>query len=136
MPIQFPWTTLVAVAALVVYVWLSMWVGKVRGKYGVAAPAEDGPPEFRRIFRAHMNTLEQIVLFLPALALFAIAWGDQLAAIIGAFWPLGRIAYALGYAKAPEKRGPGFGLSFLSASILLLGALAGAVMTLAEKAPS
>lgn len=136
MPIQFPWTTLVAVAALIVYIWLSMWVGKMRGKYSVVAPAEDGPPEFRRVFRAHLNTLEQIVIFLPALALFAIAWGDALAAVIGAFWPAGRIMYGLGYAKEPKKRGPGFGLSFLSASILLLGALAGAVMTLAEKAPS
>ncbi len=136
MQIQFPLTTLVAVAALAVYVWLAMWVGKVRGKYGVVAPSEDGPPEFRRIFRAHMNTLEQIVLFLPALAMFAMAWGDQIAAVIGAFWPVGRVMYGLAYAKAAEKRGPGFGLSFLSASILLLGALAGAIMTLVEKAPS
>ena len=136
MQIQFPWTTLVAVAALAVYVWLAMWVGKVRGKYGVVAPSEDGPPEFRRIFRAHMNTLEQIVLFLPALAMFAMAWGDQLAAAIGAFWPVGRVMYALAYAKAAEKRGPGFGLSFLSSSILLLGALVGTIMTLVERAPS
>lgn len=136
MPIQFPWTTLIAVAALVVYIWLAMWVGKVRGKYGVAAPTEEGPPEFRRVFRAHMNTLEQIAFFLPALAMFAMAWGDQLAAIIGAFWPVGRVMYALGYVKEPTKRGPGFGLSFLSASILLLGAVAGAIMTLAQAAPS
>lgn len=132
MPIQFPWTTLVAVAALVVYIWLSMWVGKVRGKYGVTAPSVDGPPEFQRIFRAHMNTLEQVVLFLPALAMFAMAWGDVPAAAIGVFWPVGRVLYGLGYAKAAEKRGPGFGLSFLSASILLLGALASAIMTLAN----
>ena len=72
-----------------------------------------------------------LAFFLPALAMFAMAWGDQAAAAIGVFWPLGRVMYGLGYAKAPEKRGPGFGLSFLSASILLLGALAGAVMSLA-----
>ena len=130
MPIQFPLTTLVAVAALVVYVWLSMRVGKARGKYGVTAPSVDGPPEFQRVFRAHMNTLEQLVLFLPALTMFAIAWGDARAAVIGAFWPVGRVLYGLGYAKAAEKRGPGFGLSFLSSSILLLGALAGAAMSL------
>jgi glutathione S-transferase len=130
MPIQYPLTTIVTVAALSVYVWLSMWVGKARGKYGVVAPLVDGPPEFRRIFRAHINTLEQIVLFLPALAMFAVAWGDQAAAAVGIFWPVGRVLYGLGYAKAAEKRGPGFGLSFLSSSILLIGALVGAVMTL------
>ena len=132
MPIQYPFSTLVAVAALGVYIWLSMWVGKARGKYGVVAPLVDGPPEFLRIFRAHINTLEQIVVFLPALIMFAVAWGDLRAAAIGAFWPVGRVLYGLGYAKAAEKRGPGFGLSFLSASILLLGGLAGAVMTLAQ----
>lgn len=130
MPIQFPFCTLVAVAALGVYVWLAMWVGKARGKYGVVAPAEDGPPEFRRILRAHLNTLEQLAVFLPALAMFAVAWGDPLAAAIGVLWPVGRVLYGLGYAKAAEKRGPGFGLSFLSSLILWLGALASAVMTL------
>ena len=130
MPVQYPFTTLVAVAALLVYVWLMMWVGKARGKYGVLAPLVDGPPEFMRIFRAHMNTLEQLVLFLPALALFAVAWGDQLAAGIGIFWPVGRVLYARAYAKAAEKRGPGFGLSFLSSAILLVGALIAGVMTL------
>jgi glutathione S-transferase len=129
MPIQYPFTTIVTVAALSVYVWLAMWVGKARGKYGVTAPVVDGPPEFLRIYRAHINTLEQIVLFLPALAMFAIAWGDQAAAAVGIFWPVGRVLYGLGYAKAAEKRGPGFGLSFLSSSILLIGALVGAVMT-------
>jgi glutathione S-transferase len=107
-----------------------MWVGKARGKYGVIAPTIEGPPEFLRIFRAHMNTLEQLVLFLPALAMFAIAWGDQLAAAIGVFWPLGRVLYARGYAKAADKRGPGFGLSFMSSAVLLLGALVGALITL------
>jgi glutathione S-transferase len=130
MPIQYPFTTIVTVAALSVYIWLSMWVGKARGKYGVVAPSVDGPPEFQRIFRAHMNTLEQMVLFLPALAMFAIAWGDQAAAAVGIFWPVGRVLYGLGYAKAAEKRGPGFGLSFLSSSILLIGALLAGIMTL------
>ena len=130
MQIQFPFTTLVAVLTLLVYIWLAMRVGKARSKYGVAAPAVDGPPEFLCIFRAHMNTLEQMVVFLPALAMFALAWGDQLAAAIGIVWPIGRVLYALGYSKAPEKRGPGFGLSFLSTITLVLGALASAVMSL------
>ncbi|MHB1206387.1 MAG: MAPEG family protein [Rhodospirillaceae bacterium] len=130
MPIQYPFTTIVVVLALSVYVWLAMWVGKARGKYGVVAPIVDGPPEFLRIYRAHINTLEQIVLFLPAVAMFAIAWGDQAAAAVGIFWPVGRVLYGLGYAKAAEKRGPGFGLSFLSSAILLIGALVAGIMTL------
>jgi glutathione S-transferase len=79
-----------------------------------------------------MNTLEQLVVFVPAVVLFAGAWGDMAAAIIGVFWPIGRVLYAVTYYKAAEKRGPGFGISFLSSIILLLGGLAGAVIRLTE----
>ena len=128
----YPYTALVLIAALVVYTWMGMRVGAARGKYNVQAPNEDGPPEFRRVFRAHMNTLEQLVLFIPALVLFASAWGDVLAAIIGAFWPIGRIAFAFGYYKAADKRGPGFGISFVASVILLAGGLVRVVLNLAQ----
>ena len=124
----FPLTSVVVVLALAVYTWMSFRVGGARGKYNVQAPATDGPPEFLRIYRAHLNTLEQLVVFLPALALFASAWGDVIAAAIGVFWPIGRVLYAAAYYKAAEKRGPGFGISFLSSTVLLLGGLIGAVM--------
>ncbi len=119
----YPLTALVTVLSLCVYIWASFRVGKARAKYNVHAPLVDGPPEFQRVFRAHMNTLEQLVFFLPLLVLFASAWGDLAAAIVGIFWPIGRLLYALGYFKAPEKRSAGFGISFLSSVILLLGAL-------------
>jgi glutathione S-transferase len=119
----YPLSALVVVLSLFVYVWAALSVGKARGKYNVHAPFVDGPPEFLRVFRAHMNTLEQLVFFLPSLALFASAWGDMPAAIVGIFWPIGRLLYVLGYVRAPEKRSAGFGISFLSSVILILGAL-------------
>jgi len=125
---SFPFTSIVLILSLVIYIWMSFKVGGARGKYNVPAPATEGPPEFARIYRAHMNTLEQLAVFVPALVLFASAWGDTIAAIIGVFWPIGRVFYALSYYKAPEKRGPGFGISFLSAMVLLLGGLIGAIM--------
>ena len=125
---NYPYTAIVLTLALLVYSWVGMKVGGARAKFDVKAPAIDGPPEFQRVFRVHMNTLEQLVIFVPSLALFAAAWGDPIAAAIGLFWPIGRILYAVGYYKAPEKRGPGFGLSFLTSTILLLGGLVGAVM--------
>jgi glutathione S-transferase len=126
----FPYSSLVTALAVLVYVLASFKVGSARGKFNVAAPAIDGPPEFQRIFRVHMNTLEQLVFFIPALWLFATAWGDMLAAIIGIFWPIGRILYARGYIAAPEKRAMGFGISFLPSAILLLGGLVGIVRRL------
>lgn len=121
----FPYTDLVMVFALLVYVWTVFKMGGARAAYKVPAPAMDGPPEFLRAARVQMNTLEQIVLFLPSLWLFATGWGDFLAAIIGVFWPIGRIIYARGYLAAPEKRSVGFMISFLASVVLLLGGLAG-----------
>lgn len=128
----YPLTAIVLSLSLFVYIWTAMRVGKARAKYEVHAPAVDGPVEFQRVFRVHMNTLEQMVIFLPALLLFAAAWSDLATAIVAVFWPIGRVLYALRYYQAAEKRGPGFGISFLSAIILLLGGLAGAVMRLTE----
>lgn len=125
-------TAIVLSLSLFVYIWTAMKVGGARAKYNVQAPAVDGPVEFQRVFRVHMNTLEQMVVFIPALALFAAAWGDQPAAIVGIFWPIGRVLYAVRYYTAAEKRGPGFGISFLSSIVLLIGGLAGAVMRVLE----
>jgi glutathione S-transferase len=124
----FPFTAIVTALALLVYVWVTLKIGAARAKFGVKAPSIDGPPDFQRVFRVQQNTLEQLALFLPALWLFAAAWGDMTAAIIGAFWPIGRILYAVTYYQAAEKRAAGFGLTFLPSVILLLGGLAGAVM--------
>ena len=38
---------------------------------------------------------------------------------------IGRILYALGYARAAEKRSAGFGVAILANLVLLIGALAG-----------
>jgi glutathione S-transferase len=124
---RFPYTELVTVLALLVYVWTSFKVGGARAKYQVPAPATDGPPEFQRVFRVQMNTLEQIVFFLPSLWLFATAWGDPIAAIVGVFWPIGRVIYARAYCAAPEKRSLGFMITFFPSVILLLGGLIGVI---------
>ena len=129
----YPLSAIVAALSLIVYIAFAMKVGSARAKYNVPAPATDGPEEFQRIFRVHMNTLEQVVIFLPALVLFASAWGDLAAAIVGIFWPIDRLVFARGYYRAAEKRGPGFGISFLSSVILLIGGLVGAVVQLVEK---
>src|SRR5262245_54994057 len=114
----FPYTELVMGLALLVYFWTSIKVGGARAAFKVPAPATDGPPEFQRVFRVQMNTLEQLVLFVPALWLFATCWGDLYAAIAGVVWPIGRIVYARGYYAAAEKRSLGFLIAFLSTAVL------------------
>jgi hypothetical protein len=80
---SFPYSAIVTSLALLVYVWVSLKVGGARAKFGVKAPNIDGPPDFQRVFRVQQNTLEQLALFVPALWLFAAAWGDMAAAIVG-----------------------------------------------------
>jgi glutathione S-transferase len=120
---------LVTLLALLVYVWTLARAGGARGKFGVEAPATTGHPEFERHFRVQANTLEGIVIFLPALWVFAIFSGyDLVAAGLGLLWVIGRILYALGYAKEAKSRSAGFGIQALATLALLLGALGFVVM--------
>ena len=117
----------VTVLALLVYSWIVFRTGQARGRCKIAAPAVTGHPAFERAYRVQQNTVEQIVLFLPALWLCALTLGDPWAALVGLVWPIGRILYARAYAADPDKRGPGFLLTLLPSIVLLIGAAIGTV---------
>ena len=119
------WTAWATLAALLVYLWMGMNVARARGKYKVHAPACDGPTGFLSVMRVQMNTLEQLIVFLPAMWMCAFFLNDRWAAIGGAAWIVGRIAYALAYYKDPSKRTFGFMLTMLSSIGLMLGAAVG-----------
>jgi glutathione S-transferase len=121
---------LVTVAALATYQATALLVGRARFQHGVKPPASSGPEPFERALRVQQNTLEQLVFFLPALWLAALLDNQAVASALGFVWVGGRIAYVVGYLQAPEKRGPGFGISFLAAAVLLVMALVGAVRAL------
>ena len=122
---MFHLTALVTCLALLAYFLMSFQVGKARQTYGIKAPAVSGNPDFERIYRVQMNTLEWMPVFLPALWLFAIYVGDAIAAALGVVWIIGRVLYMIGYAKAANKRGPGFAIQGGAAAILWLGAVVG-----------
>ena len=103
----------------------AMSVGVARAKYGVQAPATSGNENFERVFRVQMNTLENLVLFLPALWLFSSYVSQLWAGVIGAVWLLGRIDYAVSYTRSATARSRGFGISVLAFSVLAFGALIG-----------
>ena len=121
---------LITVAALALYQGTAMAVGKARYKHKVMPPATSGPPEFERVLRVQQNTLEQLVFFLPAFWLASLLGQPSAAAVLGIVWVAGRLAYAVGYIQAPEKRGPGFGISFISGVALLVMAVVGAISQL------
>ena len=78
---------------------------RARSKFGLTAPAMSGPPEFERIFRVQLNTLEWMPIFLPLMWLFAYYVSDIGAAALGVVWVAARVWYMVGYTQAAEKRG-------------------------------
>ena len=120
---MYHFTTLATCLAIAFYFYTSILVSQARGKFGVKLPAISGNPDFERVFRVQMNTLEWMPIFLPSLWLFAIYVSDGFAAALGAVWIVGRVLYVIGYSKATEKRGPGFAVQFLACVALWLGAL-------------
>src|ERR1700722_16394866 len=104
-----PKLTLVAISitvlALLQFLIFGMLVGSARGKYGVKAPAVSGNEIFERYFRVQMNTLELLVMFLPALwiasvyAFVAYYW----IALLGVMYLIGRFLYQRGYVADPAK---------------------------------
>jgi uncharacterized membrane protein YecN with MAPEG domain len=111
--------------ALLEFAVFGMLVGRARGKYQVPAPAVSGHPVFERWFRVQQNTMEQLVMFVPAMWLFGTWVSATWAAVLGLVFVVGRVVYLVGYVADPAKREIGFTLSALPVVILLLGALWG-----------
>lgn len=125
-----PLVSLVTSLALLLFLVITINVGKARAKYGVKPPEIFGNPDFERVLRVQQNTLEQLILFLPALWTFSTFVSPIAASVLGCVWIFGRAIYALGYYQAAEKRVPGFGISILSTTILLLGSIVGITLQL------
>ena len=124
MPIYTPLITLLAI---LLYFYTGLLVAKARQKFGVSAPATTGNPDFERVFRVQMNTLEWMPIFLPVLWLCALYLSDWGAALLGLVWIGGRVAYIIGYSAAAEKRHRAFLVQGLASFALLIGALIGII---------
>jgi glutathione S-transferase len=105
-------------------------VSNARRKYNIAAPATTGNPDFERVFRVQMNTLEWLPMFLVSFWLFNAYWDTRIGAIIGVAWIVGRVMYAQGYTKAADQRSMGFLVQAIAVLLLFGGALVGAIMSL------
>src|SRR3989337_3779205 len=87
---KMTFVAIVTVLALLQFFWLALQVASARTRYGIAAPAITGNEVFERHFRVHMNTQEQLVLFLPTLWIFAVYVSPLWAAGFGAAVFIGR----------------------------------------------
>lgn len=117
----------VTLLALIEYLVFGVQVGLARSKAGVVAPATTGDPIFERTFRVQQNTLERLVVFVPALWLFGHYVQPLVGAALGLVFVVGRFVYARGYVAEPGKRGTGFLIGEVAQALLVLGALGGAL---------
>ena len=116
---------IVTLLALLEYSILGVMVGRARSKYGVEAPATTGNPDFERYFRVHANTLESLIVFIPALWIFSLSVNYHFGVALGLLFVIARIIYASGYLSAPARRAPGAIATALINAILVLGSLIG-----------
>jgi uncharacterized MAPEG superfamily protein len=119
------WVQLITALALLQYFLFGMLVGKARGQYGVKAPTMTGHEVFERYNRVHVNTLETLVIFVPALWLAASFFRPQWVAAIGAVYLIGRVIYLRAYVSNPSTRSLGYALSALPVAVLIIMALFG-----------
>ncbi|HVP34336.1 MAG TPA: MAPEG family protein [Steroidobacteraceae bacterium] len=121
---------IVLALALIEFFAFGLAVARARATYKVPPPATTGHEVFERYFRVQMNTLEQLVIFVPSIVLFGWYVSAWLAAILGLTFIVGRALYFRGYVRAAEGRHFGFMLSVVPNVTLLVGGLLGALWSL------
>ena len=126
----FTYVGIVSGLALLITYFTLFKSGMARVRFKVEAPSHEGPEEYVRHVRAHQNTIEHLVLFLPGMWLFAIAVSPLWAAGLGVIWPIARLFYALGYYKNASARQLPLYLSMPIVYTFLLGAPIGFMLDL------
>ena len=116
-----PGVVIIIALALFQLIGFGVAVSLARRRYQVAAPATGGHESFERYFRVHMNTVEQLVVFVPAIWLFATQVSANWAVILGVVYLAGRLVYFYSYVKDPRSRTLGYALSSFPGIIKLAG---------------
>ena len=121
---------LVAIVAVIQFIAFGALTGRARARAGLKAPAVTGDEGFERMYRVQMNTLELMVVLLPAMWIASRYWSPGMVAGVGSLYLIGRLVYWQAYVKDPALRTFGFALSFLPIVGLLAAALLGLARSL------
>src|SRR3954447_5674348 len=78
MPVAYYLAAVDTILACLVTMAMGGWSGYLRGKYKIQAPAVTGHPAFERAHRAHINTVENLVVFVPVLWIASVFYGGQI----------------------------------------------------------
>lgn len=117
----------VTLLLLAQYLFFMAMTGKARDELGIKAPATTGDEIFERILRVQLNTLEQLMVTLPALWICAQYFSTSFAGIMGLVFFAGRMLYRKAYIADPSTRGTGMMMGFLANVLLLICAAFGVI---------
>src|SRR5689334_3370377 len=96
-------TAAVTILAVVISLAFAIRVARARRETKIDAPAMTGHPKLEKALRVQGNTVEQMMLFLPALWLAALYFQGWAPPILGLIWCLGRILYAFVYGPVGQR---------------------------------
>lgn len=122
------YTIIVIMLALIQYQLFGLRTGIARPKYNVPAPKTTGNETWERLFRVHQNTMEQLVVFVPAMLTFTHYVSQGGAVVLGICFILARQYYSISYINNPPTRR--FPPSFFINGILVIGTISGIVVQL------
>ena len=122
------YATIVVMLALAEYFYFTARVGANREKLEMNAPACTGNERFERLFRVQQNTLEQLIIFIPAAYTFAYYVSSLWVLVPGVLFIIGRLMYSSAYLLDPKKRGPGMIATITANLALVLGTLISVVV--------
>ena len=127
------YTFIIICLALIQYLFFGLRTGVKREKYGVQAPKMSGHETWERYSRIHLNTLEQLIAFIPGMLMFSYYVSSKWAILPGIGYLIARQAYSFMYIKNPKGRG--FPPTFFINCILVIGSLIGIILTLVKSNP-
>jgi glutathione S-transferase len=124
------YVALVTLLLIIEYMAFTGMAGGARAKGDVKAPAMIGDQTFERAVRVQLNTLEQLVITLPAMWICASYFRADVAALLGATFFVGRLFYRNAYMKDPSTRLVGMLIGFLANIVLVLSSAYGVISNL------
>ena len=126
---EYPLTSLITLALVALGLWLATRVVKARFNFAYPltnvalfhSPEIYSDRNFMIAYRNQMNFLENLILFLPTMWIFAYNVSDGLAALIGFGYVSGRVLYARNYPR-DYAHARGFQIALACFVFLLVGA--------------
>lgn len=126
----YPITSLALALIVLLQFWFAFLVGRERTRSKIKAPGMSGDPKLECALRVQANTIEQFVMFLPALLIAMPLLGDIYAALVALLWIVGRVLFAQGYMRDPSARGTGFIITIVALAIALVCGIVAAIRNL------